>query len=137
MFSTQVIVVSVLLFFSLQFHRNQLKDGSISFVKCLQHGFLIGISVAIFGMLFFLIYTNYINPSYGAWLNEMYLQNWIARGLSESEIQKQLSTNNWLKTTNGIIYIFFFIIGLTTFFSIIPAIFISRPKRKSFTENLT
>lgn len=131
LFFIQVTFVSVLLFFSFQFYQNQINDRKISFGKCLQLGFLTGIFVAIFGILFFLVYTNYINPTYEVWLQEMYWQSWTARGLSESEIQKQIATNDWLKTTNGIIYSFFFVIGLMTLFSIIPALLVLKFNSKN------
>ena len=136
LFFIQIISVSVLLFISFRIYRIQFNDGFLSFGKCLRLGFLIGISVAFFGILFFQIYTNYINPSYEAWLQELHLQSWTERGLSETEIQKQLATNRWLKTTNGMIYNLFFVLGLMTLFSVIPAFLNSRSNHKNHATKI-
>jgi len=87
LFFIQIISVSILLFFSFQSYRNQFNNRWISFGKCLRLGFLIGIAVAVFGTILFLIHSNYINPNYESWLQEMYLQSWTTRGFSATEIQ--------------------------------------------------
>lgn len=85
-------------------------------------GLLTGVIIAIFGTAFYEIYIEFINPEYAEWLNEMYLESWNARGMSEAEIQNQLATNEKLKTTFGLIYGFFFVVILTLISSILPAI---------------
>jgi len=131
LFSTQIIFVNILLFFSFKIYQNQNNDNIISFGKYLQLGFLIGIVVAVFGIFFFQIFIEFINPNYETWLQEMYLQSWTERGLSDTEIQKQLATNIWLKTMSGMIYNFCFVVGLMTLFSIFPAFLASRNNRKN------
>lgn len=120
-------IISAIIFLSLSFNSFQnLTNYHFSFWKYLQIGFLTGIIVAFFSLLFFLLYTNILNPNYESWLNEMYLQSWIKKGLTDHEIQQQKFTNAWLKTPRGIIYSVFFISSLTFIISIIPAAWYSK-----------
>ena len=123
----QVFSISLLLWMSFRWYRNQAQGTNISFGKFMLQGLLTGVSIAIFGTLLLEIYTQFINPEYFSWLQEMYHQSWLQRGLSEMEIQKQLATNEWLQNSmGGIIYGFFFVILMTTLFSILPAIQVNR-----------
>lgn len=122
----------VLLFLSFKHFQDHYNDN-LPFKKYLQIGFLTGIFAAVFGLLFFLLYSNIFHPNYESWLNEMYLQSWVERGLSDLEIKQQISTNAWLKTPSGMVYSVFFISSLTFILSIIPAVWCSKNNLQSNT----
>jgi len=130
LFLIQVSSISLMLWMSFKWYRNQIEGANISFGKFMFQGFLTGVGIAIFGTLLFQFYTQFINPEYFNLLEEMYHQSWLQRGLTEMEIQKQLATNEWLQNTiGGIIYGFLFVIAMTTLFSILPAIQVNRSSR--------
>ena len=131
LFFTQSIAVTLLLFFSFKWYRNQNVGGIVSFGKLMQQGVLTGVGVLIFGTIIFQLYINFINPNHLGWLDEMYNLSWMQRGLTDAEIQSQQATNDWLNSPIGLLYGAFFVVFLIIIYSVIPAILIMKRKDNS------
>ena len=131
LFLIQVSSILILLLLSFRWYRDRFQGGFVSFRRLMLQGILTGISVVVFGIIIFQIYVNFINPAHLSWLDEMYNLSWIQRGMTEIEIQNQRATNEWLNSMDGFAYAFFFVVGLTTLFSIPPAILTARNGKKS------
>jgi len=133
LFFVLILSTSLFLFFSFKISRDRLNGGNISFVKLLLQGGLTGLFVALFGLGLITFYTSFINPEYYTWMEEMYNLSWMQRGMSAEEIAAQQTTNDYLTSPFGLIYSFFFVVGMTLIFSIIPAVAIA--KKEDFSDD--
>ena len=131
LFFTQAISVFLFLLISFRWYRDRFLGGFVSFGRLMVQGILTGIFVVVFGVIIFQIYVNFINPAHFSWLEEMYNLSWTQRGYTETEIQSQQATNDWLNSPAGFVYSIFFVIGLMAFFSILPALLTMRSKNNT------
>jgi len=136
LFFSQLVSVFILLYSSFFWVKNKYFNGKISFGKLMLQGIISGMVAAICGALIYQFYVSSIHPDYTTWLQEMYQQIYLERGLTVLEIDKQLATNEWLNSFSGLFYGVCFVTGLTTLFSIIPAFVVSKNDIKNLETEL-
>jgi hypothetical protein len=89
------ITIAVLVM-AIRHHRDSLQGGYIAFGKCVGIGLWVGLIAGIIGLVWSLVFFNFIVPDYFVSMKDMLVDTYEAQGLSDEQIEMAMKYVGWM-----------------------------------------